>query len=109
MRKKSRLRDLCPIGGKQGGKTCAVVGMDQLHTEIGFELVNRAIKEIEGMGHPDSPPKLSGKQINLMISPHPINKRKPKHYTRAENHVPDDAPTANEPAAKESTGGKRTL
>ena len=69
-------------------------GREMAHTEIGFELVNRAIKEIEGMGHPDSPPKLSGKQINLMISPHPINKRKPKHHTRAANHVPDDAPDA---------------
>ena len=76
-------------------------GREMAHTEIGFELVNRAIKEIEGMGHPDSPPKLSGKQINLMISPHPINKRKPKHHTRAEGHIPDDAPTANEPAEKE--------
>lgn len=77
-------------------------GREMAHTEIGFDLVNRAIKEIEGMGHPDAPPKLSGKQINLMISPHPINKRKPKHYERAVGHVPDDAPTAHEqPAAQQ--------
>lgn len=70
-------------------------GREMAHTEIGFELIKKAIKEIEGMGHPDAPPKLSGKQINLMISPHPINKRKPKHHVRAANHVPDDAPAAH--------------
>ncbi|MBI2517161.1 MAG: translation initiation factor IF-3 [Opitutae bacterium] len=70
-------------------------GREMAHTEMGFEVVNRAIKELDTMGHPDSPPKLSGKQINLMITPHPINKRKPKFHVRAEGHVPDHADPAH--------------
>ena len=45
--------------------------------------IKRALEELSGMGHPDADPKLLGKQINVMLTPHPINKRKPKF------HVPD--------------------
>lgn len=54
-------------------------GREMAHTEIGFEVINRALKELDGMGHPDSDPKLLGKQINVMLTPHPTNKRKPKY------------------------------
>ena len=54
-------------------------GREMAHTEIGFQVIKRAIEELSGMGHPDSDPKLTGKQINLMVSPHPANKRKPKY------------------------------
>jgi len=66
-------------------------GREMAHTEMGFEMINKAIKELETMGHPDSDPKLAGKQINLMITPHPINKRKPKFHVRAADHKPNDA------------------
>jgi hypothetical protein len=52
------------------------------HTEIGFAVIRRAIEELDGMGHPDNDPRLLGKQINVMISPHPANKRKLKFHTR---------------------------
>ncbi len=68
-------------------------GREMAHTEMGFEVIKKAIKELETMGHPDSDPKLAGKQINLMLTPHPVNKRKPKFHVRAHDHVP-----ANEPA-----------
>jgi translation initiation factor IF-3 len=63
-------------------------GREMAHTEIGFAVVKRAIEELAGMGHPDSEPRLLGKQINLMMSPHPSNKRKPKHYERPATHQP---------------------
>jgi translation initiation factor IF-3 len=69
-------------------------GREMAHTEMGFEVIKRAISELETMGHPDSDPKLSGKQINLMITPHPINKRKPKFHVRAADHKPHDAAPA---------------
>ncbi len=53
-------------------------GREMAHTEIGFEVVKRAIAELNGMGHPDSEPRLLGKQINVMLSPLPANKRKRK-------------------------------
>jgi translation initiation factor IF-3 len=65
-------------------------GREMAHTEIGFDVMKRALAELEGMGHPDSPPKLNGKQINVMLSPHPANKRKPKHYTREQVAAPGD-------------------
>ncbi|HZP59348.1 MAG TPA: translation initiation factor IF-3 [Opitutaceae bacterium] len=58
-------------------------GREMAHTEIGFEVIKRAIAELSGMGHPDNEPKLLGKQINVMLAPLPVNKRKPKF------HVPE--------------------
>lgn len=67
-------------------------GREMAHTEMGFDVMNRALKELEGMGHPDSPPKLAGKQINVMLTPNPANKRKPKYHVR-ESHA-GSAPSA---------------
>ncbi|AOS44673.1 Translation initiation factor IF-3 [Lacunisphaera limnophila] len=64
-------------------------GREMAHPEVGFNLMTKALGELATMGHPDSPPKQSGKQINVMVSPLPANKRKPKFHTRAEGHVPD--------------------
>lgn len=55
-------------------------GREMAHTEIGFEVIRRAISELSGMGHPDNEPKLLGKQINVMLAPLPVNKRKPKFH-----------------------------
>jgi translation initiation factor IF-3 len=57
-------------------------GREMAHTEMGFDVMNRALKELETMGHPDSAPKLTGKQINVMLTPNPVNKRKPKYHVR---------------------------
>ena len=57
-------------------------GREMAHTEMGFEVMKRALTELETMGHPDAPPKLNGKQINVMLSPLPVNKRKPKFHVR---------------------------
>src|SRR5471030_666451 len=53
-------------------------GREMAHTEIGFEVIKRAIDELSGMGHPDSDPKLLGRNIHAMLTPLPVNKRKPK-------------------------------
>jgi translation initiation factor IF-3 len=44
------------------------------------------------MGHPDAPPKLNGKQINVMLSALPPNKRKPKFHVR--ETTPSQPPAA---------------
>ncbi|MFI5336129.1 MAG: translation initiation factor IF-3 [Opitutales bacterium] len=76
-------------------------GREMAHTEMGFELVKKAIKELETMGHPDAEPKLNGKQINLMLTPHPVNKRKPKLHVRDADHppAPDVVPAPVPPPA----------
>src|SRR3954471_6244088 len=40
-------------------------GREMAHPEMGFDLMNKALAELEAMGHPDSPPKPTGKQINV--------------------------------------------
>jgi len=57
-------------------------GREMAHTEIGFEVIKRALGELSGMGHPDSDPRLMGKQINVMLTPHPANKRKAKYLEK---------------------------
>ena len=67
-------------------------GREMAHTEMGFEVMKRALTDLETMGTPDSPPKLNGKQINVMLSPLPVNKRKPKFHVR--EHAPATPPPA---------------
>jgi len=50
-------------------------GREMAHQEFGFGKVQRFIKEVAPFGHPDAPPKLIGKGLNVMISPLPRNKR----------------------------------
>lgn len=78
-------------------------GREMAHTEMGFELVKRALEDLSGMGHPDGEAKLMGKQINVMLSPHPTNKRKPKYYVRptAESAAQAKPEADEEPSSQE--------
>ncbi|MDF9827798.1 translation initiation factor IF-3 [Ereboglobus sp. PH5-5] len=69
-------------------------GRELAHPEIGFGVINKALAELTEMGHPDSPPKLLGKHINVMLTPLPANKRKPKFLRpddEGEDDIPDDS------------------
>lgn len=55
-------------------------GREMAHKEIGFQVIERFIKEIEPYGHPDAAPKLVGRGVVLMISPLPRNKRAKNPY-----------------------------
>ena len=92
-------------------------GREMAHKEIGEQVVARFLKEAAPWGHPDFSPKLMGKTINVMISPHPRNKRA-KHPTKndqgeiagAEHHEPiakpiinDVSPNAARPSATAGT------
>ena len=50
-------------------------GREMAHQEFGFQVVQRLLKEVIPFGHPDAPPKLIGRGINVMLSPLPRNKR----------------------------------
>jgi translation initiation factor IF-3 len=50
-------------------------GREMMHTEYGFQLVERFINDLAAYGHPDAPPKLIGRGINLIFSPLPRAKR----------------------------------
>jgi translation initiation factor IF-3 len=50
-------------------------GREMQHTEFGFEVVKKFVALLETYGHPDFPPKMIGRGINMMMSPLPRNKR----------------------------------
>lgn len=58
-------------------------GREMAHTELGFGVMQRAVVDLAGMANPDAEPKLIGRNIHVMLTPLPVNKRKPKF------HVPD--------------------
>lgn len=71
-------------------------GREMAHPEIGFAMMKKALGELETMGHPDADPKLNGKQINVMLSPLPPNKRKPKFHVAEPTPEPKPASPAAE-------------
>jgi translation initiation factor IF-3 len=79
-------------------------GREMAHTEIGFNVMKRAVADLAAMGHADSDPKLIGRNIHVMLTPLPPNKRKPKFHERAEGHVPDDAPQKNNHEPERGSG-----
>lgn len=50
-------------------------GREMMHQEFGKEVVQKFIVEIAPFGHPDAPPRIIGRGLNVMISPLPRNKR----------------------------------
>jgi translation initiation factor IF-3 len=83
-------------------------GREMAHTEIGFGVMKRAVADLIGMGHPDAEPKLIGRNIHVMLTPLPINKRKPKFHVPNEHSKEADASggadDADEPEAKSHSG-----
>lgn len=59
--------------------TLSFRGREMAHTEIGFDTMQRAIADIAHMATPDNQPRLIGRNINVMLTPLPANKRKPKY------------------------------
>ncbi len=50
-------------------------GREMMHQEFGKQVVQKFIVEIAPFGHPDAPPRIIGRGLNVMISPLPRNKR----------------------------------
>jgi translation initiation factor IF-3 len=66
-------------------------GREMAHTEVGFQVINKFLADIAPYGHPDFPPKLIGRGINVMISPLPRNKRakNPRADEKENAHAPE--------------------
>lgn len=76
-------------------------GREMVHQEIGTQVVDKFIEDLAPYGHPDAEPKLAGKNINVILSPLPRNKRAkmPQNLVRtgpppperpADDHEPDE-------------------
>jgi translation initiation factor IF-3 len=69
-------------------------GRQKAHTEFGFAVVNRFVKEAAAWGQADSPPKMLGdRDLNVVLSPLPRNKRA-KNPRQAEAPETPEAPAA---------------
>ncbi len=70
-------------------------GREMAHTELGFEVMKKAVVDLAGMGHPDSDPKLIGRNIHVMLTALPANKRKAKfHVKDGDDEGEDDIPSS---------------
>jgi len=54
-------------------------GREMEHTELGFETIKRAIKDLETMATADNDPRLAGRNISVTLSPLPSGRRKKKY------------------------------
>lgn len=88
--------------------TLSFRGREMSHTEIGYETIRRAIKDLEGMGTADNQPRLIGRNINVMTTPLPANKRKPKFLKANEEHeeIPDTEEEDVEEEGEDSSEGE---
>lgn len=77
-------------------------GREMAHTELGFAVMKRAVADLVNMGHPDAEPKLIGRNIHVMLTPLPPNKRKPKYHVREEGEQPGEHD--NDPDPDEGNG-----
>jgi translation initiation factor IF-3 len=82
-------------------------GRQKAHTEFGFQVVNRFVKEAGLWGQADSPPKMLGdRDLNVILSPLPRNKRaknpnqgdRPEAPEEPEEQEESEAPESPEPA-----------
>lgn len=84
-------------------------GREMAHQEYGFQVVERFLKDVSPYGHPDAPPKLLGRGINVMVTPLPRNKRA-RNPNQAETPPPAagaaDHPSPNPNADRRPDPGK---
>jgi translation initiation factor IF-3 len=71
-------------------------GREMAHQEFGVQVVQRFIQELTPFGHPDAPPKLAGRSLNVMLSPLPRNKRAP-NPNQSPSDDTDESQAANSP------------
>ncbi len=80
-------------------------GREMAHTEFGFQVVRKFIREVTPFAHPDSEPRLIGRGINVMLSPLPRNKRakNPNEGVRAtDNDTGEDDVAETDEEAEET-------
>src|SRR5262249_54250097 len=79
-------------------------GREMAHTEFGFQVIRKFMEEIAPYGHQDFEPKLNGRNINVMVSPLPRNKRAKNPHAAGETsaEAPGRAENNHHPAAVES-------
>ncbi len=72
-------------------------GRQKAHKEVGFEVVNRFVKEVAAYGQADAPPKMLGdRDLNVLLTPLPRDKRGKHPRMTAPSHPAPDAPPSGD-------------
>jgi translation initiation factor IF-3 len=69
-------------------------GREMAHTEVGFEVMEKILKELAPYGQPDNTAKLMGRTINVMLSPLPREKRAKNPQAQGPKSPPSPPPGA---------------
>jgi len=88
--------------------TLSFRGREMAHTEIGFDTIKRAVKDLDHMATPDNEPRLIGRNINVMMTPLPANRRHPK-YTQDDEEIEEESPDRQEEADAEEDHEKEAV
>ena len=75
-------------------------GRQMAHKEVGFELMKEIKEDLSSVAHIDMEPKLTGRNITMMLSPLPKHLQKPKF----KNH--DDLPDEEDDEFDEENDGE---
>jgi translation initiation factor IF-3 len=66
-------------------------GRENEHKELGIEVLQKAGQDLAHVGNCDSPPRLSGRHVNMVMSPLPESKRTLKFHDVIDNgHIDDE-------------------
>ncbi len=72
-------------------------GREMEHTELGFDVVRRAVKDLDHVAVPEGEPRMAGRQIFASVAPLPQNKRKLKYNEHvSEEEGSDDSDESDE-------------
>jgi translation initiation factor IF-3 len=65
-------------------------GRENEHKELGLEVLAKAAQDLSHVGQADAPPKLSGRHVNMIMTPLPIAKRKLKFNESLTPQAPEE-------------------
>ena len=81
-------------------------GRQKAHKEIGFDVVNKFVKEVALYGQADSPPKMLGdRDLNVLLSPLPRHKRAKNPRQLSAREMSPTTPKAPVPEPTAGDGG----
>lgn len=65
-------------------------GREMEHTDLGFDVIRRAVDDLAHIAQADNQPRLAGRNITMTVSPLPANKKKLKWTLDEEENAPED-------------------
>jgi translation initiation factor IF-3 len=69
-------------------------GRENAHKELGVEVLKRVVADMVGMAAVDQPPRLAGRNVNMLLSPLPEEKRVRKFTAHDNEEYVDEGDTA---------------